>query len=115
MKYLAAYALCNLSGKAPTKDGVKAVLKAAGVAVDEARVNELFAAFEGKKFDDVVAAGVKKIGSAGPAAGAAAPAAAAAKADDKKAAAAPAKDDKKAKKEEKPADEDDDLFGGGLF
>ncbi len=114
MKYLAAYALCNLSGNKPTKDSVKAVLKAAGVAVDDAKVNEVFAAFEGKEFDSVVSAGLKKVGSAGPAAGPAAGAAAApaAKADAKK--DEPKKDDKKKAKEPEPAD-DDDLFGGGLF
>jgi ribosomal protein L12E/L44/L45/RPP1/RPP2 len=116
VKYLAAYALVQLGGKKPTKDDVKAVLKAAGIAVDEKNVDSLFTSFEGKDFNATVAEGMKKIGSAAPAAGGAA-AGAAAKKDDKKA------DDKKPepkKAEEKkpapkPADDDDDLFGGGLF
>ena len=60
MKYLAAYALCQLSGEAPTKKAVEAVLKAAGVAVDGARLDALFKEFEGKNFDEVVANGKKK-------------------------------------------------------
>ena len=102
MKYLAAYALCALNG-APTKDQVKAVLKAAKVEVDAKRVDEVFAQFEGKKFEDLVATGKAKIGSAGPAAGGAA-AAPAAKG------AAPA-----AKKEEVKEEEGDDDMGFGLF
>ena len=108
MKYLAAYALCQLSGKAPTKDAVKATLKAAGVAIDEARINELFSNFEGKDFDKTIQEGLKKVGSAGPAAGAAAPAPAAAKA------AAPEKAAPK-KEEKKPEPEEDDDLMGGLF
>ena len=87
MKYLAAYALCALNGT-PTKDQVKKVLKAGGVDVDAARLDEVFAQFEGKDFGEVSAAGKAKIGSgaggaggassAAPAGGAAKPAAAAA-------------------------------------
>jgi large subunit ribosomal protein LP2 len=79
MKYLAAYALVQLSGNAPTKADVEAVLKAAGVAVDKSRIEDLFSNFEGKNFDEVAAEGKKKlVGSGAPAAaGKAAPAAAA--------------------------------------
>jgi large subunit ribosomal protein LP2 len=81
MKYLAAYALANLSGNAPTKADVEAVLKAAGVAIDKSRIDALFASFEGKSFDDVSAEGKKKlVGSGAAPAKGAAPAAAAAKA-----------------------------------
>ena len=68
MKYLAAYALVALNG-APTKDKVKAVLKAGGVEVDNARLDEVFAAFDGKDFAKTVATGRSKIGAAGPASG----------------------------------------------
>ena len=106
MKYLAAYALCNLSGKAPTKDAVKAVLKAAGVAVDEARINDLFTNFDGKDFAKTVAAGLTKVaGAGGASAGAAAPKAEAAKADAKK---------PEVKAAAKPAEEDADADGGML-
>ena len=102
MKYLAAYALCALNGT-PSKDQVKAVLKAAKVDVDSARLDEVFAQFEGKTFSDVVASGKSKIGAAGPAAGASAGAAPAAAAGKKEEA-------KKVVEEE----EDDDM-GFGLF
>jgi large subunit ribosomal protein LP2 len=104
MKYLAAYALCQLSGNAPTKAAVEAVLKAAGVAVDAERLTTLFAEFEGKDFDAVAAEGKKKLvgGSAAPAAAGAAPAAAAAAAPAAKA-AAPAEE------------EEDDEMGFDLF
>ena len=104
MKYLAAYALCALSGKAPTKDSVKAVLKAGGVAIDDARINEVFAAFEGKEFDKVVAEGLTKVNSCGGAA--AAPAADAPKG------AAPAAGGKKKAPTPPPSDDDDDMIGG---
>ena len=110
VKYLAAYALCQLSGKAPTKDAVKAVLKAGGVAVDEARINELFTNMEGKDFNKVVADGLVKINTAGPSTGGATAAAAAAPAP-----AAGKKDEKKKEKAPEPEEEDDDMFGGGLF
>ena len=103
MKYLAAYALCALSGKAPTKDSVKAVLKAGGVAIDDARINEVFAAFEGKEFDKVVAEGLEKVNNCGGGAVAAAPAASA---------AAPAAGGKKKAPTPPPSDDDDDMIGG---
>lgn len=108
MKYLAAYALCALSGKAPTKDAVKAVLKAGGVAIDEARVNELFASFEGKEFDKVISEGLTKVNSCGggvAASSAPAPAAATTSAP------APAAGKKK-EKTPPPSDDDDDMIGG---
>jgi large subunit ribosomal protein LP2 len=103
VKYLAAYALVALSGAAPTKDAVKAVLKAGNVAVDEARLTELFAQFEGKNFADVIEAGKKKISVGGASAGAAPAAAAAAPAAGKK-------EEKKVEEEEEDGD-----MGFGLF
>ena len=111
MKYLAAYALCALSGSAPTKDSVKAVLKAGGVAIDEARINELFSNFEGKEFSKVMQEGLAKVNSCGggvaaaaaPAASAAAPAAKGAAPAGKKKAPTP------------PPSDDDDAMIGGLF
>ncbi|KAK7195414.1 60S acidic ribosomal protein P2 [Novymonas esmeraldas] len=107
MQYLAAYALVALSGKAPTKAAVQAVLKAAGVAGDSSRIDALFSELDGKNFDEVMAEGRTKLvgsGSAAPASsGAAAPAAGAS-------AAAAAE----AKKEE-PEEEADDDMGFGLF
>ena len=104
MKYLAAYALCQLSGSAPTKAAVEAVLKAAGVAVDKDRLNTLFTEFEGKDFEAVAAEGKKKlVGGAAPAGAAPAAAAAAPAAGKAAAAAAPAEE------------EEDDEMGFDLF
>jgi large subunit ribosomal protein LP2 len=100
MQYIAAYALCALSGTEPTKKDVQAVLKAGGVTADATKVDELFAQLEGKKFDEVAAEGKKKLGSGGGGGGAA-PAAGGA--------AAPA-----AAKKEDTTEEDDDM-GMGLF
>ena len=108
MKYLAAYALCALSGSAPTKDSVKAVLKAGGVAIDEARINELFSNFEGKEFSKVMEEGLAKVNSCGGGVAAAAPAASAAAPAAK--GAAPA--GKKKAPTPPPSDEDDDMIGG---
>ena len=102
MKYIAAYALCALSGNTPAKADVEAVLKAAGVAIDAAKLDTVLAEMNGKVFDELVAEGQKKM-SAG------APAAAAARAAAGKA-AAPA-----AKAAAKPESEDDDDDMGGLF
>ena len=106
MKYLAAYSLCALSGSAPTKKSVEAVLKAAGVDVDKSRLDALFTELEGKELKDVVSKGRSKIvlGAAGApvaAAGGAAPAAAAG--------------GKAAAKVEEPEEEEDDFGMGGLF
>ena len=101
MKYIAAYALVSLAGKTPAAADVEAVLKAAGVAVDKARLDLLITEMAGKSFDELVAAGSSKLSS-----GAAAPAAGAAPAA---AAAAPAK---AAAVEE---DDEDDFGMGGLF
>ena len=101
MKYLAAYALCAING-APTKDQVKAVLKAAKVEIDNAKLDAVFAQFEGKDFAETVAAGKAKIGAGAAAGGAAAGGAAGA--------AAPAA--KAAEPEEAEGDED---MGFGLF
>jgi large subunit ribosomal protein LP2 len=108
MKYLAAYALVQLSGKTPTKKDIEAVLKAAGASADSSRIDALFKELEGKSFDDLVAQGKKKLvgGASAPAAGAAAAAAPAAAAAGKPAAPAA--------KAPEPEEEDDDM-GMGLF
>jgi large subunit ribosomal protein LP2 len=105
MKYLAAYALVALSG-APTKKNVEATLKAAGVTVDAAKLDAVFAELDGKDVNEVIKAGKGKI-SIGGGGGAAAPAAS------KKAAAPAAASKKAAPKEE--SEEEDDFGMGGLF
>lgn len=114
MKYLAAYALVALSGKAPTQADVKAVLKAADVTVDQDRISSLFAELDGKSFDEVCNEGKAKLVGTGSGAGAGAAAASGGAAAGTSAAgnaAAPAAE----VKAEEPAEEEDDDMGFGLF
>ncbi|MDP3699004.1 MAG: 50S ribosomal protein P1 [Nanoarchaeota archaeon] len=85
MEYIYAAMLLHKAGKKVTTDAVKAVLSAAGVHVDEARVKALVAALEGVDIDEAVkkAATVTAVAAA-PAAASAAPAGEAKKEDKKK-------------------------------
>merc|ERR1719352_1360362 len=97
MKYVAAYLLATLGGKAsPSSADVTAILKAAGADVDADRLGSLLKSLEGKSLEEVLEAGRKKIGAMAPAGGAApaAPAAGAA---------------------EEPEEEGDDDMGFSLF
>ena len=103
MRHIAAYALLVLGGKeAPTPADVEKVVKDAGAEPDKEKITALCAALEGKPFNELVAAGIAKLGSMGtgaPAAGGAGAAADAPKAEEKP-------------KEEEP-EEDVDI--GGMF
>ena len=103
MRHIAAYALLVLGGKeAPTPADVEKVVKDAGAEPDKEKITALCAALEGKPFNELVAAGIAKLGSMGtgaPAAGGAGAAAEAPKAEEKP-------------KEEEP-EEDVDI--GGMF
>lgn len=90
MEYVYAALLLHKAGKPVDEAGVTSVLKAAGVAVNEARVKALVAALEGVNIDEAIA----------KAAVVAAPAAAAAPAAGAAAAAAPVEDEKKKEEEE---------------
>ena len=85
MEYIYTAMLLHKAGKDITEDAVKAVLTAAGVTVDEARVKSLVAALEGVNIEEAI----KKAAMAAPVA--AAPVA-----------EAPAEE----KKEDKPKDDD---------
>lgn len=89
MEYVYAALLLHKAGKPVDEAGVNSVLKAAGVAVNEARVKALVAALEGVNIDEAIA----KAAVAAPVAVAAAPAAGAA-------AAAPVEEEKKKEEEE---------------
>ena len=92
MEYVYAALLLHKAGKPVDEAGVTSVLKAAGVAVNEARVKALVAALEGVNIDEAIS----------KAAFAAAPAPAAAEAAGAPAAAAAdeGKDEKKKEEEE---------------
>jgi len=105
MKYIAAYALCVLGGKAtPTAADVEKVLKEAGIKSEADHVARVITALAGKPFHELVKNGTAKLSAMGTAV--AAPAAAGKAAP---VAAAPAK------KEEAPKEEEADVDMGGLF
>ncbi|CAE6440393.1 hypothetical protein ACGC1H_003588 [Rhizoctonia solani] len=112
MRYIAAYLLLQIGGNAsPGKDDIKKVLTAAGVEVEEERLDKLLSELEGKDINALITEGSSKLASVpsggGAAAGGAAPAAAAG-------GAAPAEEKKEEKKEEEKEESDDDM-GFGLF
>ena len=103
MKHIAAYALLLLGGnEAPTAAQVEKVVKDSGATADKEKITALCAALEGKQFHELVATGLKTLGSMGgaaaPAGGASAPAA--------------AKQEEAAPVEEEP---EDDVDMAGMF
>ena len=129
MKTIAAALLVALSGKPVTEDAIKAVLKSVGAKENAAEIKNVADALKGKKPEDVIAEGMKKLSAAAPAAheehheeehh------------DDKKGGKDKGKDkdkggkdkdkgkgkieEKKNKVEKPPEDDDDDIGLGGLF
>ncbi|ADT83173.1 MULTISPECIES: 50S ribosomal protein P1 [Thermococcus] len=103
MEYVYAALLLHAAGKEITEENLKAVLEAAGVTPDEARIKALVAALEGVNIDEVIEK------AAMPVAVAAAPAAAPAPAEE-----APAQEEEE--EEEEEASEEEALAGlGALF
>ena len=104
MKYVAAYALLVLGGKAePSAADIEKVLKEAGAKSETERAESIVSGLKGKQLHELIAEGKKKMASMGsvvsaPAAGASAGGAKAA-----------------AKEEEKPKEEEADVDMGGLF
>ncbi|OPX69134.1 MAG: 50S ribosomal protein L12 [Methanoregulaceae archaeon PtaB.Bin056] len=93
MEYIYAALLLHKAGKEVKEENVKAVLTAAGIAVDDARVKAMVAALEGINIEDAIS----KAAAAPVAVAAAAPAAAAAAAP--AAAVEPTKEEKKEEEE----------------
>ena len=122
MKTIAAALLVALSGKPVTEDAIKAVLKSVGAKENAAEIKNIADALKGKKPEEVIAEGMKKLSSAAPAGGAEHHEE---HHDDKKGGKDKDKDkgkDKggKGKKEEKKKvvkeeEEEDDIGLGGLF
>ena len=122
MKTIAAALLVALSGKPVTEDAIKAIFKSVGAKENDAEIKSVVEALKGKKPEDIVAEGLKKLVSVAPAGGEHHEEE---HHDDKK------KDDKKGgkdkggkdkgkkeekKKEEKKEEEEEEDFGlGGLF
>ena len=98
MEYIYAALLLHNAGKAITEDAITAVLQAAGIEVNDARVKALVAALEGVDIEEAIA----KAAFAAPAA-AAAPAAEEAPAEEEK------------EEEEDHAEEDGMAGLGALF
>jgi len=102
MEYVYGALVLHAAGKPVTEDGLKKVLTAAGVKVDDTRVKALTAALEGVNIDEAL-----KTAVAMPAAAAPAAAPAAEKKDEKK---------KEEKKEEEKVSEEEAAAGlGALF
>ncbi|CAO3652228.1 unnamed protein product [Cunninghamella echinulata] len=107
MKYLAAYLLLTLGGKAnPSADEVKNILKSVGAEIDEERVSSLIAALGEKDIAQLIEEGKEKMSSV-PTGGAVAASGAAA-------GGATAEEAKEEAKEEEKEESDDDM-GFGLF
>uniref|UniRef100_A0A146M636 Large ribosomal subunit protein P2 n=1 Tax=Lygus hesperus TaxID=30085 RepID=A0A146M636_LYGHE len=113
MRYVAAYLLSLLGGKAaPAASDIEKILSSVGIEADAEKVKKVISELNGKSIDQVMADGREKLSSM-PSAGAA-PAAAASGA----APAAAAEEKKEAKKEEKKKEEsesEDEDMGFGLF
>ena len=125
MKTICAALLVALSGKEVTEDAIKAVFKSVGAKQNDAEIKSVVAALKGKKPEDVVAEGLKKLSSAGPVA---AGGAHEEKHEDKKEGGKDKggkdkggkdkgkKEEKKKEEKKKEEEEDDDAFDiGGLF
>ncbi|XP_031834291.1 ribosomal protein LP2 [Nomia melanderi] len=113
MRYVAAYLLAALGGKAsPNQNDIEKILSSVGIESDTEKLKKVISELNGKSIDELIAQGREKLSSmpvgGGAVAAAAAPAAGAA--------AAPAeekKEEKKPAKEESESDDDD--MGFGLF
>ena len=68
MKTIAAALLVALSGKPVTEDAIKAVLKSVGAKENAAEIKNVADALKGKKPEDVIAEGMKKLSASAPAA-----------------------------------------------
>ncbi|KAL4708342.1 hypothetical protein ACJJTC_011714 [Scirpophaga incertulas] len=110
MRYVAAYLLAVLGGKAsPVAADVEKILSSVGIEADSEKLKKVISELSGKSVDDLIVQGREKlssmpVGGAAPAAAAAAPAAAAA--EEKK-------EEKETKKEESESEDED--MGFGLF
>nr|WIM01498.1 ribosomal protein P2 [Limnephilus lunatus] len=109
MRYVAAYLLAVLGGKAaPASGDIEKILSSVGIEADAEKLKKVIAELAGKDVEELIVKGREKLSSMPTGGGAVASAAAPA------AAAAPKKEEAK-KEEEKEEDESDDDMGFGLF
>ncbi|CAK9291054.1 unnamed protein product [Gordionus sp. m RMFG-2023] len=115
MRYVAAYMLAVLGGNEhPKASDIQSILDSVGVGIEKENLDFVLKSLEGKKLNDIIAEGTKKLSSLSMGSGSGAVAAIdpkAKKADEstQKEAAKPAKEEKK----DEP--ESDDDMGFGLF
>ncbi|CAH9070893.1 unnamed protein product [Cuscuta europaea] len=113
MKFIAAYLLAVLGGKAsPSAGDIKKILSSVGVEADDSKLELLLSQVEGKDITELIAAGREKLASV-PSGGGGGAVAAVAAAPSSGGGAAPAAEEKK--KEEKVEEESDDDIGFDLF
>jgi ribosomal protein L12E/L44/L45/RPP1/RPP2 len=106
MKYLAAYALAWLSGKAsPSTKDLEAIVTAAGGDFDKVKAETLIEALKDKSIHELISAGRGKLGGISLVSGGA-PAASGSTAQ--------AVETKDEKKDEKKEEEEDAALGGGM-
>ncbi|XP_026466442.1 60S acidic ribosomal protein P2 [Ctenocephalides felis] len=111
MRYVAAYLLAVLGGKAaPTSGDIEKILSSVGIEADAERLKKVISELNGKSIDELIEQGREKLSSM-PVGGGGAPAAAAA--GGAPAAAEEKKEEKKEAKKEESESEDD--MGFGLF
>ena len=122
MKTIAAALLVALSGKEVTEDAIKNIFKSVEAKENEAEIKSVVAALKGKKPEDVIAEGMKKLTVAAPAGGAEHHEEE--HHDDKKGGkdkdkgkdkGGKGKKEEKKKEEKKEEEEEDDIGLGGLF
>ncbi|XP_043464425.1 60S acidic ribosomal protein P2 [Leptopilina heterotoma] len=112
MRYVAAYLLAVLGGKAePAQTDIEKILSSVGIEADDEKLKKVIGELKGKSIEDLISQGREKLSSM-PVGGGAAPAAVAASG----AGAAPAEEKKEEKKpaKEESESEDEDM-GFGLF
>ncbi|CAH9070885.1 unnamed protein product [Cuscuta europaea] len=113
MKFIAAYLLAVLGGKAsPSAGDIKKILSSVGAEADDSKLELLLSQVEGKDITELIAAGREKLASV-PSGGGGGSVAAVAAAPSSGGGAAPVAEEKK--KEEKVEEESDDDIGFDLF
>ncbi|XP_003402444.1 60S acidic ribosomal protein P2 isoform X1 [Bombus affinis] len=113
MRYVAAYLLATLGGKAsPSQNDIEKILSSVGIEADTEKLKKVISELNGKSVDELIAQGMEKLLSM-PVGGGVAVSADAAPAGGAAAPAEEKKEEKKPAKEESESEDDD--MGFGLF